>query len=120
MNWSNVAPVILEKVMFYTAQKQERDEEVRERAKILSIEDSSDEEDISSQNTWLLTIEKFCRVSVHWKKVAFSSKILFPSHKTIDYESDSKRSEEEAKILLKAGFLSLVKRLSIDNPEAFQ
>ena len=118
MNWSNLAPTILEKVMFYSAQKeQQRDNRGR----------------IIAPHTWLLTIEKFCRVSTHWKNVAFSSEKLFPENKSIEFngkrweedsdedsEEDSEEDLEEAKILLKAGFLSMVKGLRIGNSEVFK
>ena len=105
MNWSNAAPHILEKVMLYAAQKeQHRDEKERGR--------------LMGRHAWLLTIEKFCRVNSHWKEVAFSSKKLFPENQAINF--DDKRLEEEAKTLLKAGFLSVVKVLHIGNPEVFQ
>ena len=64
MNWSNLAPTILEKIMFYAAQNEQQDEQESEF-------DDSYEEYSSWHNKWLLTIEKLCRVSVHWKKVAF-------------------------------------------------
>ena len=105
MDWSNAAPHILEKVMLYAAQKeQQRDEKERGRS--------------ITRHTWLLTIEKFCRVNSHWKKVAFSSKKLFPFNKAINFINE--RPDEEAKTLLKAGFLSVVKVLHIDNPEVFK
>ena len=107
MDWSNAAPHILEKVMFYAAQG-EKQRDVQERGITMA------------RHTWLLTIEKFCRVSTHWKNVAFSSKILFPKHESIDFDNENERLGDEAKILLKAGFLSVVKRLRIDNSEAFK
>ena len=81
MNWSNLAPTILEKVMFYSAQKeQQRDD--KERGRMIA------------HHTWLLTIEKFCRVNSHWKKVAFSSKKLFPFNKAINFINESSEEEE--------------------------
>ena len=113
MNWSNAAPTILEKVMFFTAHKEQRDNQGR--GTFLQGRIS-----LNERNKWLLTMEKLSRVSVHWKKVVFSSKILFPSNKSIDFDNGSEKLGKEAKILLKAGFLSLVKGVSIDNPKAFQ
>ena len=113
MNWSNVAPIILEKVMFYAAQKEKREQKK-------GITSWSEYKEFYDRSTWLLTIEKFCRVSVHWKKVAFSSKILFPSDESIHFDNENEKLGEEAKTLLKAGFLPMVKEVHIGNPEAFQ
>ena len=113
MNWSNLTPIILEKIMFYAAQMEKREEEERGRTSL--------EEDTMSDtswpdpwhSTWLLTIEKFCRVSVHWKQVAFSSNILFPEDKPIEYDGNSDELDDEARKLFKAGFLSVVKKIRI-------
>ena len=100
MNWSNAPPTILEKVMFYAAQNEKHN------------------------STWLLAIEKFSRVSTYWKKVVFSSKVLFPTNASLWFDTDWQTGEmdsgNEAKDLVKAGFLGLVSKLFIDNPQAFQ
>ena len=114
MNWSNLTPIILEKIMFYAAQMEVLDEPGRK----ITLYDEESSEEFTHCHSWLLTIEKFCRVSVHWKQVAFSSNILFPDDKSIHFGNHE--LEDEARTLLMAGFISVVKKLCIADSLAFK
>ena len=105
MNWSNLPAEILEKIMYFAAQKEEQK----------SQEEWFREKYEGNGHKWLLTLEKFSRVSVHWNDVVFNKgnkNLLFPADKAIDFFPKVEWLEE-AMTLLKAGFLSVVKKISI-------
>ena len=66
MKWSNAPPIILEKVIQLALINEQLDRK---------IDDYYDGSSFYS-NKRLLIIDKFCRVSAHWKEVIFSSKLF--------------------------------------------
>ena len=88
MSWSKLPTEILEKIFYFAALKQEQDpQEERVYTAHLLDEILRGEKD-GTEHTWLLTIEKFSRVSVHWEDVVFNTgnkNLLFPADKTINF-----------------------------------
>ena len=120
MSWSKLPAEILEKIFYFAALKQEQDpQEERVYTAHLLDEILRGEKD-GTEHTWLLTIEKFSRVSAHWEDVVFNKgnkNLLFPADKTINFVPP-KKVLKRAITLLKAGFLSVAKGLEINYPEA--
>ena len=73
-------------------------------------------------NYWALCVHDYSRVCRNWRSVIFSSKKLFLSSEAeqhaIVYDDGCRKTEADAKMLIEEGFLTMAKKVYIDNSRA--
>ena len=100
MSWENLPFHILEKIVFYAADKEVTNQK---------------------PHTWLTSIRNFTEVCTRWKEEIFSSKFLFPNEKSRlvwRYKHYCPFKYNEASDLADSGFLSLVKSIDFEDQNA--
>ena len=106
-DWAKLPPLVIEKIIRYAV--------------------SGEYEEVKNDylvNYWALCVRDYSRVCQNWRSVILSSKRLFLSceaeQHAIVYDDGCRETEAGAKMLIEEGFLTMAKKVYIDNSQAAQ